>query len=141
MPADLTVQAIHQSGMHFTAAARGHTIDIDYPLQEGDEGAGLTALEALLAALTTCCGNTMVVLLNKMRLPFDGIEVTAHAERCEEHPTVLTRIDLEVIVRGDGVDQAAAERALKIGEEQICPVWAMLRPGTPVSATVRVEEG
>jgi len=83
----------------------------------------------------------MVVLLNKMRLPFDGIEVTADAERREEHATMLTRTDLDVVVRGDGVEQAAAERALKIGEEQICPVWAMLRPGTPVHATVRVEQG
>lgn len=139
MPAELTVQAVHQSGMHFTAAARGHVVDIDYPLQDDDKGAGLTSLETLLAALTTCCGNTMVVLLNKMRLPFDGIEVTAHAERSEEHPTVLTRIDLDVVVRGD-VEQAAAERALRIGEEQLCPVWAMLKPGTPITASVRVQK-
>jgi putative redox protein len=141
MSGALTVHATHQSGMHFTAAARGHTIDIDYPLQEGEAGAGLTSLETLLAALTTCCGNSMVVLLNKMRQPFTGIEVTAHAERREEHPTVLTRIDLDVVVRGEGIDQAAAERALKLGEEQICPVWAMLKPETPIAASVRVEQG
>lgn len=139
MSHQLTVHAAHQGGMHFTAAARGHTIDIDYPLQDGDDGDGLTSLETLLAALSTCCGNTMVVLLNKMRLPFDGVDVTARADRSEEHPTVLTRIDLDVVVRGDGVDQAAAERALRLGEEQICPVWAMLKPGTPVNATVSVE--
>ena len=140
MSRDLTVHATHQGGMRFTATARDHTVTIDYPLEPGDAGAGQTSLELLLSALTTCCGNSMVVLLNKMRVPFHGVEVTARAQRREEHPTVLTRIDLDVVVRGDGVDKAAAERALNIGEEQICPVWAMLKPGTPISASVRVEQ-
>ena len=83
----------------------------------------------------------MVVLLNKMRLPFTGIEVTASAERREEHPTVLMRIDLDVLVRGEGIEQAAADRALKIGEEQLCQVWAMLKPGTTITASVRVQQG
>jgi putative redox protein len=140
MSRDLTVRATHQGGMRFAATAREHTVTIDYPLEPGDAGAGQTSLELLLSALTTCCGNSMVVLLNKMRVPFAGVEVTAHAERREEHPTVLTRIDLDVVVRGGDVEQAAAERALKLGDEQICPVWAMLKPGTPVNATVRVEQ-
>jgi putative redox protein len=140
MSRELTVHATHQGGMRFVATAREHAVTIDYPLEPDDAGAGQTSLELLLSALTTCCGNSMVVLLNKMRVPFDGVEVTAHAERREEHPTVLTRIDLDVVVRGEGVAQAAAERALKISDEQICPVWAMLRPGTPVNARVRVEQ-
>lgn len=76
MPRELTVHAEHEGGMRFSAAARGRTITIDYPLQEGDDG--------------------------------------------------------------DGVEQAAAERALKIAEEQIFPVWAMLEPGTPITASLRV---
>ena len=118
MSRDLTVHATHQGGMRFTATARDHTVTIDYPLEPGDAGAGQTSLELLLSALTTCCGNSMVVLLNKMRVPFHGVEVTARAQRREEHPTVLTRIDLDVVVRGFGVTRSNPMEMVRMVAEQ-----------------------
>lgn len=140
MASELTVTATRQQGMHYTVATRGHIVDSDYPLQEGDEGAGFTSLELLLGALTTCCGNTLGVVLGRMRKSCDGVEVTARAERRDEHPTVLTRIELDAVIRGADVDQATAERALAIAEERLCPVWAMLKPGTPIVATIRARQ-
>ena len=138
MARELTVHASYQGGMHFLATTRDHALHVDYPLQEGDQGAGFTSLELLLASLATCCGNTVGVVLRQMRREFDGIVVDARGERRDEHPTVLTRIELELEVRGEGLDQATVERALHIAEEQLCPVWAMLKPGTPITASVRV---
>jgi uncharacterized OsmC-like protein len=37
-----------------------------------------------------------------------------------------------------GVDQAAVERALALSEETLCPVWAMLKDGTPITASCGV---
>ena len=139
MARELTVHASHQGGMHFLATTRDHALHVDYPLQEGEQGAGFTSLELLLASLATCCGNTLGVVLRQMRREFAGIVVDARGERRDEHPTVLTRIDLDIVVRGGDLDRATAERALGIAEEQLCPVWAMLRPGTPIAASVRVE--
>ena len=36
------------------------------------------------------------------------------------------------------VDPARVEHALKLSEAQICPVWAMLKAGTPISSTFTV---
>jgi uncharacterized OsmC-like protein len=138
MSRELTVHATHQGGMHFMAKTRDHVVHVDYPLEEGDQVAGFTSLELLLASLATCCGNTLAVVLRQMRREFDGIAVTARGSRRDEHPTVLTGIELEIAVRGSAPDQETAERALGIAEAQLCPVWAMLRPGTPITTSVRV---
>jgi uncharacterized OsmC-like protein len=36
------------------------------------------------------------------------------------------------------VDPARVEHALALSESTICPVWAMLKPGTPVTSSFTV---
>jgi uncharacterized OsmC-like protein len=70
-----------------------------------------------------------------MRQPFVGLEVTARGKRRDEHPTVITNISLEFVVRGAGIEPQTVQRALDITEDQLCPVWAMLKPGTPIRSS------
>jgi uncharacterized OsmC-like protein len=72
--------------------------------------------------------------------PVDGIETFVHASRRDEHPTVLTDIALEFVVRGGGVERSAVERAIAQAEQTICPVWAMLKPSTRITSTYRIVE-
>jgi uncharacterized OsmC-like protein len=44
------------------------------------------------------------------------------------------------VVHGN-VDPARIEHALQLSEERICPVWAMLKAGTPVTSHFRVATG
>ena len=139
MPTEAHVHAVHEGGMRITAGDGEHSITMDYPMPGADSDlAGITPLKTLLASLAGCSGNALAVLLAKMRQPVSGIEVDVNAVRRDEHPTVYTEIGLEFTVRGDGLDPAAVARAVATAEEQICPVWAMLKPGTPITATCRV---
>lgn len=139
MPQELRIHAVNDRGMRVEAGDGTHGIVMDYPLP-GDEAdpAGLTPLRTLLASLCACSATSLSVLLRKMKQPVTAVEVDAVGSRRDEHPTVITDIALEFVVRGNGVDAAAVERALKLSEEQICPVWAMLKPGTPITATYRL---
>ena len=140
MPTEAHVHAVHEGGMRITASDGEHSITMDYPLPGADGGlAGITPLKTLLASLAGCSGNALAVLLAKMRQPVSGIEVDVNAVRRDEHPTVYTEIGLEFIVRGEGVDPGAVARAVAAAEGQICPVWAMLKPGTPITCAWRVE--
>jgi putative redox protein len=51
---------------------------------------------------------------------------------------VFTEITLEFTVLGDGVKKEEVEKALKISEEKICPVWAMLKASTSITATYKI---
>ena len=140
MPTELIVHAVHQGGMRIRASAGDHEVQMDYPLTTGPL-TGFTPLQLLLASLAGCAGNTLALLLQRMNQPVQGIEVTVRASRRDEHPTVLTSITQDFVVRGSGVDPEAVTRALEQAEKHLCPVWAMLRPGTPIRASVRVESG
>lgn len=140
MATELTIHAVHEGGMRFTVGNGTHEIKSDYPLQPGDPGTGLRSLELLLAALATCAGNTLALVLGQMKQTLSGLEVDARASRREEHPTVLTEIHLEFAVHGPGVERAVVEKAITVAETQLAPVWIMVKAGTPVTTSVRLDD-
>jgi len=138
VPSKLEAKMVLQDGMHFHGSAgSGHAISTDYPLG-GAGSSGSTPLELLLMSLASCSGGAMAVLLRKARQPVKGIEVRATGKRRDEHPTCLTDIALEFVIRGAEVDPAAVQHALTLSEEQICPVWAMLKGNTRIEASFRI---
>ena len=140
MPTQLVIHAVNRGGMVVTAGDGRHPVTMDYPLPgaEGEELAGLTPLRMLLASLAACSGNALAALLRKMRQPVAEVEVDARGLRRDEHPTVITEISLLFTVHGAGVEPSAVEKALAISEEQICPVWAMLKRGTRIASSYRI---
>jgi putative redox protein len=140
MPTELAIHAVDRGDLVVTAGDGRHTVTMDYPLPgaESDELAGLTPLRMLLASLAACSGNALAVLLRKMRQPVGEVEIDARGLRRDEHPTVITEIALVFTVHGAGVEPAAVEKALTISEEQVCPVWAMLKGGTRISSSYSI---
>jgi putative redox protein len=138
MPTELSVHAVQQGPMEFAISDGEHAVTIDYPLPQVDRDMqGMTPLRLLLASLAGCSGSSVAALLRRDGQPVERVEVEARGQRRDEHPTVITEIDLAFTVYGD-VDPARVEHALKLSEGQICPVWAMLKAGTPVSSSFTV---
>jgi putative redox protein len=139
MPTELVIQADYQGGMKVTAGDGEHTVTMDYPLEPGQAVAGLTPLKLLLASLTGCIGNTVPMLLAKRGQPVRSLQVTAKGQRRDEHPSVFTRIDVELVLHGD-LDPEVVEHCIALADEKLCPVWAMLRPATPIVTSYRIED-
>ena len=135
---ELSVKAVHQGGLKVTATARGLDIPTDYPAP-GHVAEAPTSLELLLASLTTCAANGVALMLRRANTPFEHLEIEAHGQRRETHPTVLERIEMKLTLRGKALDPEAVTLAVEHAEH-ICPVWAMLRPGTEITTVVRILE-
>jgi len=118
-----------------------HELVADYPLQTGVAAAGLKPMELLLASLATCAGSVVALLLDRMKQPVARLEVDVRGSRRDEHPTVFTEISLEFAIHGAGVDPSAVEKAIAQADEKLCPVWAMLKPGTSITTSYRTSEG
>lgn len=132
MRTDLSVRAVHLGGMRVDVHVREQVLSMDYPAEAGRHS---TPLEALLASLAACAANTLhLVLSNKLGVHLDRIEVEAHGERRVEHPTLLTQIELVYHLRGEKMDAELIDRAMGMAEGQLCPVVAMLRPGTAIAS-------
>ena len=140
MPSELRIHAVHVGGMRMTAGNGEHALTADYPLQADEKAAGLKPLELLLASVATCGGSVVALLLGRTRQPVSGLEVNVRGTRRDEHPTVFTEIAVEFVVRGAGVDPLAVQKAIAQADEKLCPVWAMLKPGTPITTSYRTEE-
>jgi len=139
MPTELVIQADYQGGMKVTAGDGEHTVTMDYPLEPGQAVAGLTPLKLLLASLTGCIGNTVPMLLAKRGQPVRALQVIAKGRRRDEHPSVFTRIDVELVLHGD-LNPEVVEHCIALADEKLCPVWAMIRPATPIVPSYRIED-
>jgi putative redox protein len=138
MPTELSVHAVQQGPMEFAISDGAHEVTIDYPLPGTTaDMQGMTPLRLLLASLAGCSGSSVAALLRRDGQPVERVEVEARGRRRDEHPTVITEIDLAFTVYGD-VDVERVEHALRLSEAQICPVWAMVKAGTPVSSSFTV---
>jgi putative redox protein len=142
MPSELRARAVLQEKVRFVCQASGEqSVVIDYPPPLGDDAGVRGGLELLLMSLAACAGQTIMPLLRRMGQPVTGCTVEARGRRRDEHPTVLTDIELTFLFRGSGIDPAAIQRAIQLGESQYCPVWAMLKGGTRITSRVEMEPG
>ncbi len=138
MRTDLRVRAVHRGGMRVDAHVREHVLRMDYPAEEGRDP---TPLEVLLASLAGCAAATLRLVLSKLGARVDWLEVEMRAERRAEHPTALTRIELVYHLTADELLEAhTVDRAVRIAEDQLCPVLAMLRPGTAITSSWTIEQ-
>jgi uncharacterized OsmC-like protein len=133
MRTDLSVRAAHMGGMRVDVHVREQVLAMDYPAEAGRKP---TPLEVLLASLAGCAANTLnLVLRRNMGAAVNSMEVEARAERRAEHPTVLTEIELVYHLGGEALDPQTVDRAVRIAEDQLCPVLNMLRAGTRIRSS------
>jgi len=103
------------------------TVAIDYPPPLGEDN-GFTSLELLMVSLASCSSHSLKYVLAKHGIQLEDITVNATGQRrMDEHPTLLTKIELEYQLFGKDLSPAAIDDAMRVVEEKMCPVWAMLR--------------
>lgn len=136
-PLEVTVQSTNQR-LGYTAALRSHPpIPIDYIPPLGD-GQGYTPLEMLLISLGACSGGTIGLLLRKMGKTVSAIEVNAKGTRREQHPTSFQKIHLEFTVTSADARDADVQKSLKLAEESVCPVWAMVKGNAEITTEYKI---
>lgn len=113
---------------------------LDYTPPIGD-GEGYTALELFLVSLATCSGTAIALLLRKMRKDMSGLEVSAKGSRREQHPTYFEKIHLEFNLVSTDAEDADIEKAVKLSEESICPVWNMIKNNVEISYGYNITRG
>ena len=95
---------------------------------DGDNAAAPGPMLTLLLAAAACSGADVVSILEKMRVTLRDFRIEATGTRREEHPRRYTAIDLTFHLRGDGLDEAKARRAVELSIEKYCSVLHSLAP-------------
>jgi putative redox protein len=128
-------------GCSFSGRAdSNHWVTIDNKKEVSGSDAAAHPMELMLLSLGSCTGCDVVTILQKKKVVLDDFEIHIDAERAEEHPRVFTKIHLEFVFVGRGLNPVPLERAVELSQQKYCPVSAMLRPSVPITTSIRIVE-
>ena len=129
-------------GVSFVAeTGSGHALVVDGAPDAGGRNLGPRPMELVLAGAAACTAFDVVWILRKARQSISDCVVEAEAERAEEDPRVFTKIHLRYRIRGEGLNSAQVERAVKLSKEKYCSATLMLAKTAEISFEIVLEAG
>ena len=127
-----TMRVTYQGGDRFTAAARGHEIVVDQPVEDGGEDTAPTPTELLVASLATCVAFYARRYLKRHDLPTDGLEVAVDWDLVK-NPARLGPVSV-VITVPEGVPDERREPLLTMASH--CTVHNTMKQAPEVAITL-----
>ncbi len=128
-------------GITFAGKADSNNwVMMDGPENFGGSNGATRPKELLLIALGGCTGSDVTAILQKKRIKIDGFEMNLEAEVAETHPQVFTKIHIEYVFYGKGINEKDLERAIELSQTKYCSVTAMLDKAMPISHSFKVVE-
>ncbi len=132
---------VNTDGLVFIGkAGSNHWVPMDGPSMFKGYEAGTHPFELVFIGLGGCTGMDVVTLLAKKKVKYDRFEIKIRVERATEHPKVATKIHLEYLFHGKGINPAEVENAIRLSQDIYCPVCAMLKKVAPVNWTYKIME-
>ena len=103
---------------------RNHSLVIDLPEIKGGINSGPTALELCVMGFSGCVGTIFAMVAEKMRLPFEKMEVEVNADQKNNAPTIS---DLHFVLSiQTNVEKEKIEKCLE-HTLNTCPVGILFK--------------
>lgn len=119
-----------KQGKAFSSQYNGHTIEAD--------GDGFSMKALLLSGLSGCSGIDVVLILEKMRVPFSNLEIDAETEQTDTDPKVFKDILLRFKVTTAPENKDKVQKAIELSLEKYCGVSAMLRKNSKIDYILEI---
>ena len=114
------------NGRAFVAeSGSGHAVVLDGAPDSGGRNIGVRPMEMMLMGLGGCTAFDVVEILEKGRHKVTGCEIALEGERASEIPKVFTKVKLIYRLKGENLNLAAVERAIKLSAEKYCSASKM----------------
>jgi len=106
----------------------GGAVDGPQIVVDGDFATGPSPMDLVLLATAACMAIDVKVILDKGRVPFDSLDVTAQGERREDPPRHYKAVRLVFNVTGvPPGSRSKVDRAVELSREKYCSVLFSLR--------------
>ncbi len=115
-------------------------VPMDGPENFGGSNAGIRPKELLMLSLGGCSGSDVASILSKKKIKLDNFEMNITADSAEEHPQVFTKMHIEYVFYGKGIQAKDVERAIELSMTKYCSVTAMLQKAMPIEHSYRIVE-
>lgn len=136
----VNLQTMDDKAMFSATARENPAVTVDYFPPVGT-GKGYTSLELLMIAFGSCVSTTLLTLLRfRMKKSVAGLSAEVNGTVREEHPKALQHILLLLKIKAIDLTEAEVQTALKIAEDTLCPVWAMIKGNVTVEVKTEINE-
>jgi len=112
---------------------------IDYVPPYGD-GNGYTSLELFLLSLSSCLGSSILSLIRRGGKTVKGLKIESKGYRKEEHPTSFKTVEIKIFIKSSNVESIDVDKAIKVSEDMLCPVWNMIKGNVEVNVIYEIEK-
>ncbi len=105
---------------------------------EIDANGGFNPKALLLSGLAACSAIDVVDILEKMKVPFAGLEVDVETEQTEEHPRVFKTIHITYRLQTEEENRDKVKKAVDLSLEKYCGVSAMLKKNSAIEYQILI---
>jgi len=105
-------------------------------VMDGAGEAGPSPMQALLLAAAGCSGSDVVHIMGKMRITLQRLTIDVQGVRRVEHPRRYVSMLMVFTMRGEGLTQEQAERAVDLSVTKYCSVIQTLAPDVKLTHEV-----
>jgi putative redox protein len=88
--------------------------------------------------INSCKGELSWQDKRKMGKTVSGITVNVKGTRREQHPTSFQKILMEFTVNSSDVKDVDMQKSIKLAEESVCPVWAMVKGNAEIATEYKI---
>lgn len=116
----------------------GFKIPMDASAIYGGKNEGVRPMELMLMSLGGCTGIELGHILNKMRVPYDRLNIEVSGNRVEEHPKVFSNIHVLYRLSGENIPVEKVNKALQMAEQVYCSASNMINKVAEITYTIEI---
>ena len=128
----MKTKTVWRGGEAFESEYKNTPIEID-----GAKGFSPKAL--LLSGLAGCSGIDVVMVLEKMRVPFSDLQIDVETEQTDTIPKVFKDIHIHYSIKTEEGNRDKIIKAIELSLNKYCGVAAMLKKNSSISYTLAIQ--
>ena len=129
-----------KGNMAFEMDMNGHKIVTDAAVEHGGNDYGPRPKALMLAGLIGCTGIDVMLILKKMRVEIEDLNIEVEADQVDEDPKVYTYIKVLYRFKGKDLPLDKLTTAVELSQDKYCGVSAMLSKAVPITHEIIIEE-
>ena len=118
----------------------GNELTLDGSPDLGGQGKGPRPMELVLFGLAGCMAMDVLHIIQKARASLQQAELKVSAKRVDATPAVFEQINLYFCLKGEGLTEKIAQRAIDLSLDRYCSVAQMLSPKVKITAKVNLAD-
>lgn len=104
----------------------------------GDETKGFRPYALLVSSIAGCSGLVLRKVLNKLRIPFDDITISADVKRNPDEADRIEQIKLHFVISGKEIAEKKLERAMALTHKN-CSMVQSVRDSINIVETYEIQ--